>query len=220
MTWAEWTKKGLVADYEIAPEQVTVMPPGVNTREWKRPTPCTRDTESVKILFVGADFDRKGGAVLLEAFRALRRPGLELRIVTRNPPPDEAGVYVYKDLEANSDALKNLYFDSDIFCLPTFADCMPMVLSEAGAAGLSLVSTDIAGIPEIVREGETGFTVPRGDVGALKVALERLVENSELRLGMGEAAARVVAREFDAERNTTRLLDVIKQVADQAQSQN
>ena len=55
-----------------------------------------------------------------------------------------------------------------------------MVLSEAGAAGLPLVSTAVAGIPEIVRDGETGLVVPVDDVAALTKALRTLVERPDL----------------------------------------
>ncbi len=88
-----------------------------------------------------------------------------------------------------------------------------MVLSEAGAAGLPAVATDIAAIPEVVREGETGFLVQRGDTAAVTAALRRLVSDEELRLRLGAQAFEVVSAHFDAERNTARLLDVLKQVA-------
>ena len=56
--------------------------------------------------------------------------------------------------------LIELYHRADVFCLPTLGDCLPMVLSEAGAVGLPLVSTDVGAIGEIVRDGETGLLVP------------------------------------------------------------
>jgi glycosyltransferase involved in cell wall biosynthesis len=91
-----------------------------------------------------------------------------------------------------------------------------MVLSEAGAAGLPSVATDVAAIPEIVLEGETGFLVPRDDVGALVTALKRLVEDGELRARQGRRAVEVVAERFDAEHNARRLLALLKQTADEA----
>jgi glycosyltransferase involved in cell wall biosynthesis len=89
-----------------------------------------------------------------------------------------------------------------------------MVLSEAGAAGLPLVSTRVAGIPEIARDGETGLLVPPGDAAALGAALRRLIEDADLRRRLGARAIEVVDREYDAEKNTFRLLDLIKGVVD------
>jgi len=119
-------------------------------------------------------------------------------------------------MQRNSVALKQLYYESDIFCLPTYGDCLPMVLSEAGAAGLPVISTRVAGIPEIVEDGTTGFLVPPGDAPALVDALKSLVRNPQLRLVQGERAVDVVTREFDAQRNARRLLSLLKQVADSA----
>jgi hypothetical protein len=70
-----------VRDYEVPAEKVTVIAPGVNVAEWMRPTP--RIVSTVKILFVGGDLKRKGGLLLIEAFRALRPLGVELHVDPR-----------------------------------------------------------------------------------------------------------------------------------------
>jgi glycosyltransferase involved in cell wall biosynthesis len=214
VTFAAWTKAGLVRDYEVPADKVTVIPPGVSTREWTRPEPRTQRDGPVRILFVGGDLKRKGGLDLLEAFRSLRSSlDVQLWLVTADKVTPEPGVVVHGGLQPNSAPLKQLYFDADVFCLPTHGDCIPNVLSEAGAAGLPSVSTRLAGIPEVVRDGETGFVVSRGDVAALTDALRRLVENPELRLEMGARARRHVVENYDAERNTARLLNLLKGIA-------
>ena len=219
VAWTEWTKRSIVADYEIPAEKVTVIPPGVNVRDWLNPDSRAGGSGSVKILFVGGDLARKGGLLLLQAFRALREsgagasPGVELHLATRATLPPEPGLFVYNNMQPNSGPLKQLYRDCDIFCLPTYGDCLPMVLSEAGAAGLPSVATAVAGIPEIVQEGETGLLVLRGDVPALTAALARLVADADLRLRMGGRAVEIVSAGFDAERNTFRLLELLKEVA-------
>ncbi len=216
VTWSEWAKQGLVADYEVPAEKVTVIPPGVNVSEWMRPAPLEAHGGPVKILFVGGNLERKGGLLLVEAFRAIRHLGVELHLVTRDTLPSEPGIFVYNDMQPNSPELKRLYHAADIFCLPSKGDCLPMALSEAGAAGLPSVATDVAAIPEIVLEGETGFLVPRDDVGALVTALKRLVEDGELRARQGRRAVEVVAERFDAEHNAQRLLALLKQTVDEA----
>lgn len=210
VTWSRWAERGLVSDYEVPAEKVTVIPPGVDVTGWSRPTPRTADRHPVKILFVGGALERKGGRLLLEAFRALRPPGAELHMVTRDPVPAEPGVFVHDRMEPNSSELRRLYHESDIFCLPTYADCLPVALSEAGAAGLPLVATDVGAIREIVETGVTGALVPAGDVRVLRAALEPLIRNAELRLAQGGRAAERVGRDFDARRNAQRLLDLLK----------
>lgn len=220
VAWSHWAKQGLVCDYEVPAEKVTVIPPGVNVAEWTRPTPRIRHSGTVKILFVGGDLTRKGGLLLIEAFRALHPLGVELHVVTRDVIPPEPGLFVYNRMEPNSAALKQLYHESDIFCLPTYGDCLAIVLAEAGAAGLPLVATDVGGIGEIVATGVTGFLTPVSDALALASVLERLVRNPDLRLDLGAGAAARVARELDAQRNTRRLLDLLKQESDAARLKN
>ena len=170
----------------------------------------------MRILFVGGDLERKGGLVLLEAFRRLRgarrRPAgagsldVHLDLVTQTHVPTEPGVSVHHGLRANSQPLKDLYHAADIFCLPTMGDCLPMVLSEAGAAGLPLVSTAVGAIAEIVRDDETGLLVPVADADALEGALRRLVADAALRRRLGAGAHALVHAQFDAETNAHALL--------------
>lgn len=232
VTWSEWARQGLVDEYGVPPEKISVIPPGVDTRLWSGPVREDPQSSPVRILFVGGDLERKGGRLLLEAFRILRenlaahpscRPGrramdrvgidLELHLVTRTRLDAEPGVFVYPDLNPNSLRLKELYFHSDIFCLPTQGDCLPMVLQEAGAAGLPVVSTRLAAIPEIVLDGKTGFLVPPHDLEALIGALQRLILNPGLRMSQGQAARQMVGQRYDARCNTHRLLELMKQTS-------
>ena len=77
-----------------------------------------------------------------------------------------------------------------------------------------MVSTRVAGIPEIIHDRVTGALVPGGDVQALAEALKALVLNPNLRLEQGTRAIELVVREFDAQRNARRLLTLLKQEAD------
>lgn len=219
VAWAEWTKQGLVDDYEVPPEKVVIIPPGVNVSEWRRPTPREVSSAPAKILFVGGNFERKGGLNLLAAFRGLRDLGGELHVVTRDKIDAEPGLFVYNGMEPNSQALKELFHRCDIFALPTYGDSLPLVLSEAGAAGMAIVSTAIAGIPEIVRPGDTGLLVSPGDTAALTETLRRLMESPDQRLTLGSRALDHTARHFDAAANAQRLLELLKSEADLARSQ-
>jgi len=212
VTWSEWARDGVIDGYGVAPERVSVVPPGVTPSLWSRtgPEPAT---PPIRILFVGADLRRKGGDLLLAAFADLRRTcpdlELELHLVTRSAVPASPGVHVYDDLTPNSAELVALYHRSHIFCLPTRADCLPMVLSEAGAAGLPAVATAVAGIPEIVRDGRTGLTVPGDDVDALTAALRRLATDQDLRRELGINARDLVMARFDADKNVRLLVELL-----------
>ena len=83
---------------------------------------------------------------------------------------------------------------ADIFTLPSHREGMPRSIIEAMMTGLPVVATDVRGSREEIVHGETGFLVPVGDAGALAEALDRLVRDPRLRLGMGGAGrARALA---------------------------
>lgn len=218
VAWAQWTKQGLVDRYEVDPDKVHVIPPGVRLDLWddvgERRRTRAPDTPT-RVLFVGGDLRRKGGLILLEAIGRLRHEGvaIELDVVTRDEVEEAPGVRVHHGLGPNSPGLIDLYRVADIFCLPTLGDCLPMVLSEAGAAHLPLVSTDVGAIDEIVRDGETGLLVPADDAESLAAALGRLAADPELCGQLGAGANRVVHREFDAAANARRLCELLAAVA-------
>lgn len=218
VTWSAWARDGLVAGYGVAAERVTVIPPGVDVERWAPPVdrPSTDDGAAVRILFVGGDLPRKGGDLLLAAVRELDAdpdvPPIDLHLVTRSDLPPQEHVTIHR-LTANSPALIELYHSCDIFCLPTLGDCLPMVLPEAGAAGLALVSTDVGAIHEIVRDGETGLLVPPGDQAALTVALRTLLLDTDLRNRLAGAAGDLVRRDHDAAKNAAQLAELLARVA-------
>ena len=174
---------------------------------------------ALHVLFVGGDLERKGGDQLIEVVQELRasRPTaadeIVLDLVTRADVPGVPGVRVHRGLTPNSPALIALFHRADVFALPTKADCLGLALLEAGAAGLPLVSTAIAGSSEIVADGVTGLVVPPGDAVALGRALATLADDPELRRRLGSGAATRVASSFEATTNTRRLVELMAAVA-------
>src|SRR5262249_17364607 len=83
-------------------------------------------------------------------------------------------------------------------------DGLPNVIQEALALGTPVVSTDVTGIPEIVRHLETGWQVPQRDARTLAEALDQLLGDPEMRVRLAEAARRLIERDFDIRRNTAR----------------
>lgn len=218
VTWSAWARDGLVADYGVEASKVTVIAPGVNPALWTRTTARKPDDSSIGVLFVGGDFERKGGAELLEAARLLREqpdvPPFDLHIVTKSAiAEDVTPVIVYNNMSPNSPELIDLFHQSDIFCLPTYGDCLPMVLAEAGAAELALISTDVGAISEVVRPGETGELVEVGDVASLVEALGTLVRDPERRRRYGSNANELVRRDHDARQNAIQLVELLADVA-------
>ena len=87
-------------------------------------------------------------------------------------------------------------------------DDLPTVLIEAMALGVPCISTAVTGIPELVRDGETGLIAAQHDPASLADAIERLLDDRALGLRLAAAARRLVEAEFDIHRNTVALRDV------------
>ncbi len=219
VAWSEWAKVSLVEQYEVDAEKVSVLAPGVDPASWARPDAAPgRDGEVTRFLFVGGDLDRKGGVDLLEAFAALRATrddpnDVELHLVTGARIDAPPGVTVHNGVTPNSAELIALYHRSDVFCLPTLGDCLPMVLSEAGAAGLPSISTDVGAIREIVVDDQTGLLVPVSDPAALGAAMQRLTADAALRRRLGQQAIEHVRRGFDADHNAGALVELLHGLA-------
>lgn len=218
ITWSAWARDGLVEEYGVEASKVEVISPGVDPRRWAAPPRDRNGDVPVRILFVGGNLMRKGGDVLLDAVRRMRSDpevgAFELHVVSNDPlaQPEDA-VFVHRGLTANSDELVEQYHRADVFCLPTFGDCLPMVLAEAGAAGLPLVSTDVGAIATIVRDDETGVLVEVGDVEGLAAALSRLVADQELRERLGDGARALAESDHDAGRNAATIVEQLRRAA-------
>jgi len=87
-------------------------------------------------------------------------------------------------------------------------DGLPTVLLEAMALGTPCISTDVTGIPEVIRDGQTGLTVPQQDAHALAAALEKLLTDGALRVRLAGAARRLIEAGFDTHRNTQALREI------------
>jgi glycosyltransferase involved in cell wall biosynthesis len=212
VAWSEWAKSSLVQDYGLPADRVHVITPGTDLDLFSA-FGKTSGTHLPRILFVGGDFLRKGGDVLMTAFRQRLLGKAELHLVTGAEIGSEEGVFVYRGLTSNSDALRELYRTADIFALPTRADCLAVVLGEAMAASLPIVTTHVGAHAEAVIDGETGVIIDPDDEKSLGDALELLVDNPGLRTRMGQAGRERAETNFDAQKNALRIVELLRGIA-------
>lgn len=218
VAWSAWAKRSLVDEYGVEAARVRVLAPGassaffeVGRRRLASPAPVP--TAPARLLFVGGDWERKGGPVLLEALAGLPAGSWQLDVVTRSNVPASAGVTVHHNVGPNSPELLRLFSEADIFVLPSLGECLAVVLMEATAAALPVVTTDVGALGEAVRPGLTGAVVPPRDALALRNALATLLENPAARRIMGEAAHTFARERFDANHNNRVLLDLLAEHA-------
>ena len=176
-------------DYGIPESRVEVVHSGTNIAPAGPPEPKNGRV----ILFVGVDWERKGGPELVAAFREVRRniPEARLWIVGCSPAVSEPGVEILGRL--STDRVADCYRQADVFCLPSRIDPSASVLAEAASYGLPVVATPVGGNPERVLDGVSGFLcVP----GQLAERLGRLLNDSELRREFGEAGRKMASERF------------------------
>jgi glycosyltransferase involved in cell wall biosynthesis len=211
LPWSNWTAGSLVEDYGVSPDRVMTVPPGVDLAVWSPKILPERD--QIRILFVGGDFYRKGGDLLLETFEALLQMfparSLELALVTNTQVAHRPGVKIYRDMKPNSPDLIHLYQSSDIFVLPTRAEAFGIAAVEASAVGLPVVATRVGGLADIVEDGETGFLIDPEELQPLVDALTILIENHTLRSDMGRAGLLRAQERFDATRNAEKIIHLL-----------
>lgn len=212
IAWSEWAARSLTSDYGVPPERIVVAHPGAPAELFAIER-AEGETPGVRILFVGGNFERKGGPQLLAAFRAIRSEGLELVLVTESDVPPEAGVRVERGVRPGTPRLIDEYRRADIFCLPTLGDCTPIAVEEAMAAGLPVVTTTVGANTETVVNGETGLLVPAGDVQALASALRTLVDDPERRASMGSKGRQRALEMLHAGENAQRIIDLMVALA-------
>lgn len=138
----------------------------------------------------------KGHSLLVRAARELHDRGLPVHVVIVGDGPAEEALRSLA-AELNLSAALTLagyqpdtapwYGIMDVLAHPAWFEGFGLVIAEAMFAGLPVVATSVGGIPDVASDGETGFLVPPGDVGALVERLAELVRDDELRRKMGEA---------------------------------
>jgi glycosyltransferase involved in cell wall biosynthesis len=209
-----------------------VVPNGIDDPFVGKPLPCaTADVDECKrlrVLFVSHLCESKGVLVLIEACGKLAASGVPFQLNLMGPfENDEFAARVrsrvaelriddrvqFLGMLCGEDKFA-VFSRSDVLCLPTYFDTFPIVLLEAMAASLPVVSTFHSGVPSIVDDGETGFLVEPRDATTLADRLGCLAENHGLRAQMGAAGREKFLREFTLARHLEHMRDVFLDVAE------
>lgn len=203
-----WAAESFVAHYGVARERVRVIGMGHRPRE----IPLReRDWSTPRYLFVGVDWKRKNGDMVLGAFREVRAriPEAVLSLVGESPQVDEPGVERYGFLPREDPAaqavLDELYAKATCFVLPSRFDPSAIAYLEASSAGLPVIATKAGGSGELL--GEAAVIVNPDDAAAITRAMLQLGDPQTAREAGALAAAR--APQYSWQRIGQRLLDAV-----------
>lgn len=167
---SHWAAQTAIEFYKANPSKVKVIPFGANiseerTLEQVRHLIESRSSNKFKILFVAVDWFRKGGDVAFKVAKALNKAGLktELTVVGCEPILDEPMPdfvkslgFINKSTVEGRAKINRLFSESHLLILPSLADCSPIVLCEANSFGVPCLSTNVGGIPTIIRNDLNG----------------------------------------------------------------
>jgi alpha-maltose-1-phosphate synthase len=200
-TRAHYVRDSVVQDYGIDPGKVTAIGgginfpllPNLNTRVYHNP-------KVPAVLFIGKDFYRKGGDVLLKAFAQTRRnhPNARLKMVTSAPPDLNLpldGVEIIPPIWDRT-VIEQLYREASVFVLPSRLETWGDVLLEAMAFGLPCIGVSGEAMGEMIAHEQTGLVVPPQDETALAEAMTRILSDVALQEEWGRAGRQRVEEHF------------------------
>lgn len=197
----------------VSEEKILVAHYGVDT-DLFTPLRDDKDQRKFNIIFAGRIGQRKGISYLLRGYQRVHSPTTTLTLV--GDFPDQGSAFgpwrhLFRHVpHAPRQALADLFRQSDVFLFPTLVEGMGLVVLEAMASGLPVVTTP-NGPGDLVRDGVDGFVVPPRDVDAIVESLEKLRTDPELRRWMGRNAAER-AREFTWARYRRETAGFVKQL--------
>lgn len=173
-----------------------------------------------RLVCVGRLTEQKGQLLLLEATAALAKEGVVFELVFAGDGPMRGTIEQRArqlGLETSvritgwlsNEMVRNELLAARALILPSFAEGLPVVLMEALALGRPAISTYVAGIPELLQAGVSGWLIPAGSVPALARGIKQVLETPAAMLErMGAAGAAAVALRHDAYREASRLVEI------------
>ena len=181
-TMSDWLKRSLIEDFNISEEKITTVYAGTDIK-------INNDVkyyDGKTILFIGKNFERKGGKVLLDAFKYVKKEIKDSRLIIIGPNIniDQDGVQVKGIINDKEEITKHL-LQASVFALPSFFEPFGIVFVEAFAFKIPCIGTNICAMPEIIEEGKGGFLVEPGDSKNLANKIIMILKDVKLAQEMG-----------------------------------
>ena len=214
IVWSEFAKKTHL-DLGIDRKKVIVIPPGIAKFEARK----TRNN-SCTILFVGTWFKRKGGEILITAYKELKKkyPNVDLILIGEiQKDIFLSGKIFHKNYVPREKLIRDIFPKADILVdVPPVAEGYGLVVLEAASLGIPAIVSSVYALPEIVEDRKTGFVIGPNNVSALVDALEKLIKNPTLLEKMGRSAKKRFIKNYWAEMTNKKLLKVYKEASQNA----
>ncbi len=201
--WSAPVRDSLLSEYRIARERIEILPPSLDLRRFNVPPPPRN--RRPRILFVGGDFFRKGGRVLLEAYRDALASRCDLHLITESAVPSEPGVHVHRNVAAGSATWLQCWQEADVFVFPSLLETFGIVLVEALAFGVPVVASRAGAAVDILDDGRNGLLLDNVTSVEIAAAIRAVLDNPAAAAERSANGRSRVERDFDLGRNAERL---------------
>lgn len=210
-TMSQHVTESLIEDYGIPRTKVTCVYAGSNADVASESSP-DKASSGKTILFVGVDWERKGGNDLAQAFVRVREAHPDSRLVIVGCSPNLANLDGCEVIgKVPLDLVAKYFREADVFCLPSRKEPFGIVFVEAMLHGLPIVGTEIGAIPDMVIQNETGVLCPPGDVDAISKALIDLLDDPVRRTRFGKRGQALARDRYTWESVGQKIREAIEQ---------
>jgi glycosyltransferase involved in cell wall biosynthesis len=206
-TMSDHVTRSLMEQYGLPLKKIVRVNGGINS-------PVTGQFDSARygrrnILFVGVEWELKGGPQLVEAFTKVRdrHPQATLTIVGCSPDITGQGIEVVGRVP-QKDVLKYLA-KASCFCMVSRREAFGIAYIEAMHAGLPVIASDLGATPDFVINGQTGFLVDPDDIDGLAGRIDELISDPDKCRRMGEQARRLAQSEYTWEKTQQKMYQAI-----------
>ena len=210
-TMSSNVSRSMIEDYSCNPEKIACVYCGANVQAKKDETFNDQRFSDKNILFVGVDWRRKGGPVLVEAFKKVLEtyPDATLTIVGCEPKLNVPNCNVVGRVPIED--VRQYFQQASIFCLPTKLEPFGIVFLEAMAYKLPIIGSDIGAIPELVIEGKNGYRVEPNNPQQLSQKIIELIGSPEKCKIFGEYGHELFWNRYTWEKTGIRIRKNIEQ---------
>lgn len=212
--WSQFSRQMHLDEGQVQSSQIEVLYPGLS---WRGGQLGDRfDGGKATFLFVGRDFERKNGELVLEAFRQVHSRYEATKLIVIGQPSngqtiDEPGV-IHHTFLPRRELMERIYPQADVFVLPSKAEGFGLVLLEAMSFGMPLIAVNAWAMPEIIEDGENGFLIKPDALDDLIDRMERLAAHPELTAHMRRQNRQIFYQKFSVEAHNQQLRSIYDRV--------
>jgi len=188
---SKWLADSLIEDTGISPEKVHVVDVGINVKsELTHHSFGEKGKQEKTIFFIGRDFFRKGGHLVVEAFKLLRKNySKNIKLIIAGPKswPLTGGIPEGVQFigDASREIIRKYFQRSDVFCMPSyFEGGYAIVFAEALCFGIPCIGQNIQGMSEIIKPGTNGYLLNSDSIDELAELIIKVIEDKNMKSGV------------------------------------